>query len=1114
MRIEAMNSALSGRRWLPIGAVVDAYEAALARDRSAALVDFAPPPDHPERLRIIAELIRVDLEHRWQSGIAPRLETYRGLFPAVFEDRELLHAMAYEEYRLRQQAGEQPTPAEYGRRYGLEGCEWPEPPEPPAAREPGHELPSDTHRVGDPSAGMERAASAYRAYRREGTEQGGDLELQFSMLGVPPKEAELLRSLDRAAPHQAERLAEALGGLPRVGADFLGFQLCSELGRGAFGRVYLARQGDLSNRLVALKVSADVAGETRALAQLQHTNIVPIYSAHRRGPLQAVCMPYLGATTLADTLSDLRSQAVLPRSGDGLLSTTQSRKTAVAGLEPDVLKTPTAQEPAEPERADPGLAGPGDGRPTLSGPVAPQIERFREMGYVQAVLWLITRVTEGLAHAHERGILHRDLKPANILFADDGEPVLLDFNLAADTKTRLGASLAFIGGTLPYMAPEHLSAFREHKASVDGRSDIFALGVILFELLTSTHPFPVRDGQLEAILPQMIADRQGPAPDPRGANRAVSPAVAAIVRHCLEPDPARRYQTARQLQEDLKRQLDDLPLLHVPEPSVRERMGKWARRHPRLSSSTTVGLASMLLLLCLGSAFFVRNRHYQRVEARAGHRWLANERRQALAYLTPPFVDPVLAEEGLVHCRRVAERYGVLDDPAWLDRPLAAYLEPGERAELRQAVGDVLLLWAQALILRGAGRANQDRAGEVAAAARRLDVAEACFGSGSVPRALVLARAELAKLNGSDPAVESQIRAGAQKIPLRADLEQLLGEDPDQISPELRRRLLANPDAVVAHDPQNWAVWVALGNWNVRFHRVTAARSAYSVAVALAPGLWAPRYNRGLLDLDTKDYSQALEDFDGVIALRPDLAGAYLNRALAKLGIGDANGAVDDLTACLGMKRPPSRAWFVRAEARRRLGDLPGARLDRAEGLAHQPDEPAGFVARGLARLPGDTAGALADFDAALAIDPRNRFALQNKAHVLGEILGRGEDALKVLDTLLLNHPDQVEAVCGRGVQLARYGRSDAALRDAQAALTLDNGALTNYQVACIHALLAKQSPSRTRDALRFLSEALRKDGYWLSIARKDPDLAAIRSNPAFAELIRSAETLIRAGTK
>ena len=90
--------------------------------------------------------------------------------------------------------------------------------------------------------------------------------------------------------------------MPVPGQEFLGFRLISELGRGAFGRVFAARQGSLANRFVALKVATSVFGEAQTLAQLQHTNIVPIYSIHRVGPFQAVCMPYFGRTTLAHVL--------------------------------------------------------------------------------------------------------------------------------------------------------------------------------------------------------------------------------------------------------------------------------------------------------------------------------------------------------------------------------------------------------------------------------------------------------------------------------------------------------------------------------------------------------------------------------------------------------------------------------------------------------------------------------------------------------------------------------------------------------------------------------------------------------------------------------------------
>src|SRR5260370_508406 len=131
----------------------------------------------------------------------------------------------------------------------------------------------------------------------------GQAELCRKMRTVAPGQAELRRDLGRTDPSAAERLADALASFPPVGGRFLGFRLCGELGQGALGRVYLARQGDLANRLVALKVSADVSGETQVLAQLQHTNVIPVYSVHRSGLLQAVCMPYLGATTLAHTLA-------------------------------------------------------------------------------------------------------------------------------------------------------------------------------------------------------------------------------------------------------------------------------------------------------------------------------------------------------------------------------------------------------------------------------------------------------------------------------------------------------------------------------------------------------------------------------------------------------------------------------------------------------------------------------------------------------------------------------------------------------------------------------------------------------------------------------------------
>jgi serine/threonine protein kinase/tetratricopeptide (TPR) repeat protein len=1107
----------NGEHWPGLGQVIEAYESALAQGDAAEVADFAPPPGHPERLGILCELVRVDLEHAWERGCPRLLEEYRAHFPALFEDPDRVQEMAYEEYRLRLQAGEVPTPAEYLRRFGVNARGWSSAtaglPRKPEA--PGLVL---TPRA-DGTNDLERAASAYRAYRTQGPERPEGLDSLLDSYGAPLAHAELLRTLDRTDPHAAELLADALGGLPRAGDEFLGFRLCSELGRGAFGRVFLARQGDLADRLVALKVSADVAGESHALARLQHTNIVPIYSVHRRGPLHAVCMPYLGATTLADTLSTLRSHAELPRSGEGLLSSIRFRKVvattagrrATGGEAGSVDAGPEEPRAAGDEAADLELVP--------DEPPASQVERLRRLGYVPAVLWVAARVADGLAHAHERGVLHRDLKPANILFADDGEPLLLDFNLAADTRAGVGAAVALVGGTLPYMAPEHLTAFREDAAAVDPRSDVYALGVILYELLTGVHPFPVRTGAVDSLLPDMIADRLGPVPDARRANPAVSPSVASIVRHCLEPDPDRRYRSARELQEDLRRQLDDLPLRYAPEPSLRERLGKWARRHPRLTSATSVGIVSACLLAALGAGLLARQRHVRQLEARDSLSRLSDEVRQADVLLGSRDADPHQVEEGVALCRDVVGRFHVLEDQSWWSSPLVRSLPDNDRRRLREDVGWVLFLWARAVGWRAQSEPDAARRSELVRSALRMNtVAEGAFDQGSPPRAWWFQRADLEQLAGRGD--ESQrLRRRAESVPPGTPKERLLLFS-DRIGLVPRREALAFIQDVSRSDPRNFANWLRLGNLYVQLGKTSGrssyldeAEQCYAVGIALRPDLYWAYLNRGLLYLDLNDYGRARGDFDRVIALRPDLAMAYVDRALARLGLKDFQGAVDDLTLSLKSKDAPTRALFLRARARAGFGDKEGAARDRAEGLRREPSDPVSWVVRGLARLPADPRGALADYDAALAQNPRYFDALQNKANVLAEHLGRTEEAVRVLDIALEHHPGHVKALAGRGVLLARLGRRDSAVRDAQAAMAVDDDALTVYQSACVHALTSRREPADRAGALRLLAEAVRKDRSLLAVARQDPDLDPLRGQAGFGELLRALEVVARTGT-
>jgi tetratricopeptide (TPR) repeat protein len=167
---------------------------------------------------------------------------------------------------------------------------------------------------------------------------------------------------------------------------------------------------------------------------------------------------------------------------------------------------------------------------------------------------------------------------------------------------------------------------------------------------------------------------------------------------------------------------------------------------------------------------------------------------------------------------------------------------------------------------------------------------------------------------------------------------------------------------------------------------------------------------------------------------------------------------------------------------------------------------------RGLAKLSADPRGALSDFDAALALNPRFDAALQNKASVLSEHLGRTEEAVQVLDTALRYHPGYVKSLAGRAVLLARLGRREPALRDAKAVLSLDNDPQTVYQAACAYALTSKFEPTDRLEALRLLTEAVRKDGSWLAVARRDPDFEPVRNQPEFRDLVKALQAVVQSG--
>ena len=1012
----------------------EAFEAACASRWPVDLGRFSPPPGHPDRLEVLCELVRIDLEHGWTRGTPKALGEYRKAFPELFARSDLAEAIEYEEARLRDFS--QP-----GRTAVV------------SASAPAPDVGLLEEIVG--------AVGAGRSDERRGTELASRI----------PDLAERVRAADPAT-------ADALGrtaALPKVGDEFLGFRLAEELGAGAFGRVFLAHQTGLSDRPVALKVTARPNREAQCLARLQHANIVPVLSVHRAGDIQAVCMPYYGRTTLGHVLGTLRRQKTLPASGDGLMST----------LRASIVETSPDRFPSQTPSALPGEEPVPDALPDHSSPVRAMLGRLL---YVDAVTWIAARLADGLTHAHDRGVLHRDLKPENVLLADDGQPMLLDFNLADEAGA--GAAAAAIGGTLLYMSPEHLDAFAGNtKRPLDARSDLYALGLILYELLTGRHPYPVTKGG-RGLLDAMRAARRVPPASPRSVNPAVPAAVDAVLLKLLDPEPAKRYQTAHELAEDLDRHLTHQPLKYARESFV-DRARKWVRRNPRALPLTGLA-AAVVLALGIGGVATANIRAQSRTEAAARQAEFREALRCASIQLNRRASDPAVRDGAAARLRAAVDGYGAADADDWESRRLVKRLEAPARDELRGDVGEALLLLA---------RAKGDDSAEALRLNRR---AEAAFGAGQSPPALWRQRAELADRSG-DRAGAGAARDRAAEAPARTARDFYL-EGADQVAAGEWAAAVAPLDEACRLDPQHYAAQFALAFSYDSLGRDAEALECYRACIALRPSFPWPHLNRGLVYLRRGEDTLARRDFDEAVRIAPDWAEARFARGTLHQRAARYAEARTDYDEAEELGSPRARLHLLRAEVREKLGDQSGSAKDRTAGFALAPTDEFDHAARGNALLAEKPAEALAEFDAALKLNPKSLVGLQNKAHVLAERLKKPDEAIAVLDLAVELHPAYVPARAGRAVYLARQGKRDAAQRDAAECLRRDTAPFTLYQLAGVYALTSQDQPHEEADrkeALRLLAAAFTAGFADFKTVNGDDDLKPIRARPEFVALLK-----------
>jgi WD40 repeat protein/serine/threonine protein kinase len=458
--------------------------------------------------------------------------------------------------------------------------------------------------------------------------QAGEAVDLEAFLGRHPEHAGPLRQLVSAlemigelkgSAARAVAAPAAAGRDPRLEAGELGdFRIVREIGRGGMGVVYEAEQRSLGRR-VALKVLPLAAAldsrqlqrfqlEAHAAACLHHTNIVPVHAVGCERGVPFYAMQYIEGRSLAQILGELRRLEGLDEVDDSpahladvptstlaakLLSGKCSRFPAMAEPGPDA---PSAGSPT-PHHA--GTASPRALRP-LSGSGTASGSSTRGREYIRTVAQFGVQVAEALDHAHTRGILHRDIKPGNLLLDDQGQLWVTDFGLAQVRGNRDGLESAKpdlqsvnpcltltgdIVGTLRYMSPEQALGKR---VVIDGRTDIYSLGLTLYELLTLR---PAIDGQDRQEILRKIAQEEPVAP--RKLNPAIPRGLETIVLKALAKEPGQRYTTADQMADELRRFAADRPIL-ARRISTAERVWRWARRNKAIGS-LLAALAVVLL---------------------------------------------------------------------------------------------------------------------------------------------------------------------------------------------------------------------------------------------------------------------------------------------------------------------------------------------------------------------------------------------------------------------------------------------------------------------------------------------------------------------------------------
>jgi len=671
---------------------------------------------------------------------------------------------------------------------------------------------------------------------------------------------------------------------------------------------------------------------------------------------------------------------------------------------------------------------------------------------LQQKMELFSQIVDAMAHAHEAGVVHRDLKPSNILVGKDGRPVVTDFGLARDTQTSddLTQSGAVLG-TTPYMAPEQVVGRSKHS---DARTDVWALGVILYQLLTRALPFP---GQSAAEIYEGILTRSPRRPhelDPQ-----LPPELEAICLKALTKEPGSRHPDARSLGRDLER---------------------WRKGQPLIAPGRArLGVAAACVLLGLLVWGVLRHRAREQTEAPAsGQRTQAaaaqqqawvKERTQAVrevARLTAelraghyvPAFDVLAHRRELGASLKALRRLAALPQHAneasvWIELGLGWFwngsIDRAERCLLRAEalaptdnlvnlyLGRIQLHRASLLVIvYDEPGANAIRAAWDSVTRRALRymtrVESDWTGAREIDRVLVDAYRQV--LSAKPEQLHKICDAAMKRFEGQLGREEFLMLRGFYSTDGPKMKAMTQVLKIRPHYPLAlyWRAWTRSRGGN---HR--GAIDDCTAALRLRPGFKEAVFTRALARQRGGDLRGARDDYRRCVEQHPDFALAWYNCGQLGAMLGDYPAAIADLTAALRLDPKRAERRMARAAAYRRSGDRVRALADIRQTLLIDPQNAAAYFERGLMKkLAGDVDGAIADYTRSLERRPDDVITLNNRG-VAYRAKGRIDLALADYTRVLKLAPKDAGAYYNRGNLERRRKRPDAAVADYSAALAI-----------------------------------------------------------------------------